>query len=75
MASGEPRRNRGRRSRLAIEITLALCIKAVLLYLILAAFFSHPASRQLTVGRIAADLFGPAATQSRQSEAPDGSRP
>jgi hypothetical protein len=30
------------RPRLALEITIALCLKVVLLYLLWAAFFSHP---------------------------------
>ena len=63
------------RSRLALEITVALCIKVVLLYLLWAAFFSHPASRQLNERRVADDLFGPAATATTHTEAPHGSRP
>ena len=70
-----PRPHPRSRSRLALEITIALCLKAVLLYLLWAAFFSHPASRQLNERRVAADLFGPATTTSTQTEAPHGSGP
>jgi hypothetical protein len=63
------------RSRLALEIKIALCLQAVLLYLLWAAFFSHPASRQLNERRVAADLFGPAPTTATHTEAQHGSRP
>ena len=45
------------RSRLAIEITIALLIKFILLYVIWAAWFAHPASRDLDDRGVAATLF------------------
>jgi hypothetical protein len=75
MNSGEIRRDPARRPRLALEIAALLCIKAVLLFGLWAAFFSHPAGRQLTEGRVAADLFGPGPASSMGNEAPHGPRP
>jgi hypothetical protein len=46
------------RSRLAIEITVALVIKFLLLYVIWAVWFAHPASRDLNERGVAAALFG-----------------
>ncbi len=45
------------RSRLAIEITVALVIKFLLLYVIWAVWFAHPVSRQLDARGVAATLF------------------
>jgi len=45
------------RSRLAIEITVALVIKFLLLYVIWAVWFAHPMSRELDARGVAAALF------------------
>jgi hypothetical protein len=45
------------RSRLLIEITVALLIKFLLLYVIWAVWFAHPASRNLDERGVAATLF------------------
>ena len=48
---------RPRRSRLAVEIAVALLVKFVLLYVLWAVWFAHPVSRHLDEGSVAAALF------------------
>ena len=67
MNSAELRGSPSQRSRFAIEIAVALGVKAALMFWLWAAFFSHPAVTQLTGRRVAADLFGPAAAVSAAS--------
>lgn len=45
------------RARLAVEITVVLVIKCLLLYAIWAVWFAHPASRHLDERDVAATLF------------------
>ena len=66
---------RPRRSRLAIEITVALVVKVVLIYAIWSAFFSDPVSKKMTKATIAADIFGPVNPQPNPGGSGDGSRP
>ena len=66
---------RVRRSRLAIEITIALVIKTVLIYAIWNAWFSDPVSKKMTKSTIAADIFGPVSPQPKSDGNTDGSRP
>ena len=66
---------RARRSRLAIEITIALAVKFVLIYAIWSAWFSDPVSKKMTKATIAADIFGPVAPQPKPGGKSDGSRP
>ena len=48
-----------RRSRLAAEIAIALAVKFALLYLLWAAFFAEPQSRDLDAGAVTAALLRP----------------
>jgi len=48
-----------RRSRLAVEISIALAIKFALLYVIWAAFFADPQGRGLDASAVAAALLRP----------------
>jgi hypothetical protein len=45
------------RARLALEITIVLLVKFLLLYAIWAVWFAHPASRHLDERGVAATLF------------------
>ncbi|OFZ91405.1 MAG: hypothetical protein A3F74_18320 [Betaproteobacteria bacterium RIFCSPLOWO2_12_FULL_62_58] len=49
-----------RRTPLWKEITIILVIKAVALYLIWLAFFSHPVVKHLDAGAVAGSLLKPA---------------
>lgn len=69
------RARRPTRSRLAIEITIALVVKVVLIYAIWSAFFSDPVSKKMTKATIAADIFGPVDPQPKTGGNGDGSRP
>jgi hypothetical protein len=51
MPAGRPR------SRLAVEVTVALLVKFLLLYAIWAAWFAHPESRRLDERGVAANLL------------------
>ena len=73
-AAPAPRKHR-RRSRLALEITVALCIKLLLLVALHQLWFSHPQSKRLTDRGVATALFGPAGSQLPGKEQHDGSGP
>jgi hypothetical protein len=75
IASRSRANRRARRSRLAIEITIALAVKFVLIYAIWNAWFSDPVSRKMTKATIAADMFGPVTPQPKPGANGDGSRP
>jgi len=64
-----------RRGRLWLEITLALCVKLLLLIAIHHFWFSQPLSKHLTDQGVAAALFGPVSFPSPREERGDGSRP
>ena len=61
------------RVRLGVEITVVLCIKLLLLFLLWDAWFSNPVSKRLTEGSVAAALFGPAMSSPSRKERHDGS--
>ncbi len=63
------------RSTLAVEITVALCVKLLLLFALYQIWFAHPQSRQLTGRGVETALFGPVAGPSPRAERPDDSRP
>jgi hypothetical protein len=62
-----------RRSRLGIEITVALCVKLLLLVALHQIWFSQPQSKRLTERGVAVALFGPVNSPLPQEEHPDGS--
>ena len=67
-----------RRSRLMLEIAIALCVKAALLVALHQLWFSHPQSKRLTERGVAAALFGPASVAigpANDKERRDASRP
>ena len=66
---------KARRSPLALEITVALCVKLLLLFTLHQIWFSHPESKRLTERGVSAALFGPASIPSPNMERPDGSGP
>ena len=68
-------RNKARRSPLRVEITIALCVKALLLFIVYQLWFSHPGSKHLTGRGVAAALFGPASTAIPGTERRDDSGP
>ena len=68
-------RKRRRRSRLALEITVALCIKLLLLVALHQLWFSHPQSKRLTDRGVANALFGTAGSPLPGKEQRDGSGP
>ena len=47
--------------RLRIEITVALCVKVLLLFLLWAACFSHPPAKRTIAGAVADSVYGPVA--------------
>jgi hypothetical protein len=63
------------RSRFGLEITAVLCIKLLLMLLLRAAWFSHPASTGLTDGGVAAALFAPVNGPLPREERTHGSGP
>ena len=65
----------GRRSRLRIEITIALCVKLLLLLLLREVWFSHPQSKGLTERGVAAALVGAVNDPLPGEERANGSRP
>jgi hypothetical protein len=67
--------DRARRSRLAIEISIALAVKFLLLYAIWNASFSDPVSKTMTQQRIGSDLFGPLNGQAASRETRDDPGP
>ena len=71
-AAGALRTARPRRSRprLALEITVALAVKLLLLYAIWATWFAHPASRTLDERGVVAAVLGVGADAPRPSEPP-----
>ena len=69
--SGAP--HNARRSRLGVEITFALCVKLLLLLALHQAWFSHPQSKHLTEGGVAAALVGPVTSPLPREEHRDGS--
>jgi hypothetical protein len=64
-----------RRSRLGIEITVALCVKLLLLFGLYQIWFSQPQSKRLTGHGVAAALFGPVNNPLPREEHRDGSGP
>ena len=66
---------RAHRSRLAIEITIALVVKFFLIYAIWSAWFSDPVSKKMTKATIATDIFGPVDPQTKPGGNSNGSRP
>jgi hypothetical protein len=62
-----------RRSRLRLEIAIALCAKLLLLFALHQIWFSHPQSKGLTDRGVAAALFGPVNSPLPREESPDGS--
>ena len=64
-----------RRDRLWLEITLALCVKLLLLVAIHHFWFSQPQSKHLTDHGVADALFGPVSFPPPREERGDGPRP
>jgi hypothetical protein len=62
-----------RRSRLRLEITVAFCVKLLLLLLLREIWFSHPQSKRLTERGVAAALVGPVNSPLPREERTDGS--
>ena len=75
IASRTRAERRARRPRLALEITIALAVKFVLIYMIWNAWFSDPVSRKMTMATIATDIFGPVDPQPKAVANSNDSRP
>jgi hypothetical protein len=60
-----------RRPRLALEISVALCIKALLLFALYLAWFADPPRARLTERGVAAAVVGPAVAPSGKETRPD----
>jgi hypothetical protein len=63
-----------RRSRLAVEITVALLVKFLLLYALWAAWFAHPQSRDLDGASVSAVLLSTGPSAATDESARDDSR-